>query len=67
MGFWTGDKLLESKFLLIIALLLCYLVTECLILLQPLDYSPLDSSVQGFPRQYYWNGLPFLSLAFFPT
>jgi len=26
----------------------------------PMDCSQLGSSVQGFPRQEYWSGLPFL-------
>ena len=28
-------------------------------LCDPMDYSPPGSSVHGFPRQEYWNGLPF--------
>ena len=29
--------------------------------LQPMDYSPPDSSSMGFPSQEYWSGLPFPS------
>ena len=30
-------------------------------LCNPIDCSPLGSSVHGFPRQEYWSGLPFPS------
>ena len=37
----------------------CCLVTKsCLTLLWPHDFSPPDFSVQGFPKQEYWRGLP---------
>ena len=32
-----------------------------LTLCDPIGYSPLNSSVHGFPRQEYWSGLPFPS------
>ena len=32
-----------------------------LTLCNPMDYSPPGSSVQGFPRQEHWSGLPFPS------
>ena len=32
-----------------------------LTLCDPIGYSPLNSSVHGFPRQEYWTGLPFPS------
>ena len=32
-----------------------------------MDCSPLGSSVHGFPRQEYWNGLPFLPLGNVPN
>ena len=31
----------------------------CLILFDPMDWSPLGSSVHGFSRQEYCRGLPF--------
>ena len=31
-----------------------------------MDYSPPGSSVQGFPRQEHWTGLPFPSLGDLP-
>ena len=30
----------------------------CLTLCDPMDFSPPGSSVMGFSRQEYWNGLP---------
>ena len=30
---------------------------SCLMLFDPMDYSPLDSSVIGFSRQEYWRCL----------
>ena len=39
----------------------CSVAQSCLILFDPLDCSPPGSSV-GFPRQEYWNELPFPSL-----
>ena len=32
-------------------------IQPCMILLDPMDYSPPDS--MEFPRQEYWSGLPF--------
>ena len=32
----------------------------------PMDCSPPGSSSMGFPRQEYWNGLPFPSLGDLP-
>ena len=38
----------------------CCLVTQlCPTLCNPMDCSPPGSSVHGFSRQEYWNGLPF--------
>ena len=40
----------------------CWSVAKlCPALCNPVDCSPPGSSVHGFPRQEYWNGLPFLS------
>ena len=40
----------------------CYLVDKsCLTLCDPVDYSPIGSSVHGIPRQEYWSGFPFPS------
>ena len=36
-------------------------IQSCLTLSNPMDYSPLGFSVQGFSRQEYWSGLPFPS------
>ena len=36
-------------------------MSVCLTLCDPMDYSPLGSSVHGFPRQEYWSELPFPS------
>ena len=36
-------------------------------LFDPIDRSPLGSSVHGFPRQEYWSGLLFLLQGFVPT
>ena len=35
---------------------------SCPTLCDPMGYSPPGSSVHGFSRQEYWNGLPFPSL-----
>ena len=32
---------------------------SCVQLCNPMNYSPLGSSVHGFLRQEYWSGLPF--------
>ena len=37
---------------------LCFVVQSCLTLCDPMDCSPLGSSVHGFSRQEYCNGLP---------
>ena len=34
------------------------LLQLCLTLCNPVDYSPPGSSVYGFSRQKYWDGLP---------
>ena len=34
---------------------------SCLTLCDPMDCSLPGSSIMGFPRQEYWNGLPFPS------
>ena len=34
---------------------------SCPTLCDPIDGSPLSSSVSGFSRQEYWSGLPFPS------
>ena len=34
---------------------------SCTTLCDPVNCSPLGSSVHGFPRQEYWSGLPFPS------
>ena len=35
---------------------------SCPTLCDPMDYSPLDSSVHGISQEEYWNGLSFPSL-----
>ena len=45
-----------------IKLCVCSITQLCLILCNPLDGSPPGSPSIGFPRQEYWNGLPFPSL-----
>ena len=41
-------------------LLYVYLVVQSFLTLSnPTDCSPPGSSVRGFPRHEYWNGLPF--------
>ena len=40
------------------------IVQSCLTLCDPMDCSPPGSSVLGFSRQEYWNGLPLLSPKF---
>ena len=37
------------------------LVQSCPTLCDPIDGSPLGSSVLGFSRQEYWSGFPFPS------
>ena len=37
------------------------LLQSCPTLCDPIDGSPLGSSVLGFSRQEYWSGLPFPS------
>ena len=40
----------------------CSVAKSCLTLCNPMDCSPLGSSVHGIsPRQEYWSGLPFSS------
>ena len=39
----------------------CSVSLLCLTLCDPMDGSLPGSSVQGFPRQEYWSGLPFPS------
>ena len=39
----------------------CSVAQSCLTLCDLMDCSPLGSSVQGFSRQEYWSGLPFLT------
>ena len=39
----------------------CSVAQLCLTHCNSMDYSPSDSSVMGFSRQEYWNGLPFSS------
>ena len=40
---------------------------SCPTLCNLMDCSPPGSSVHGFPRQYYWTGLPFPSPANLPN
>ena len=57
------DQLLPS-----LCFLYCSVLTQlCLTLFKPVDHSPPDSSVHGFPRQEYWSGLPFLLQGIFLT
>ena len=37
----------------------CSVTKLCPTPCDPMDSNPLGSSVMGFPRQEYWNGLPF--------
>ena len=37
----------------------CVHAQLCLMLSDPMDYSPPGSSVHRIPRQEYWSGLPF--------
>ena len=37
----------------------CSVAQFCPTLCNPMDCSPPDSSILGFPRQEYWSGLPF--------
>ena len=47
---------------------MCVLVAQlCLTHCDSVDCSPPGSSVQGFPRQEYWSGLPFPSPEVFLT
>ena len=39
----------------------CSAAQSCLTLCDPVDCSPLGSSVHGISRQEYWSGLPFPS------
>ena len=58
-------KLFNSIFNMIELAELCVCVCVCAriqshpTLCSPIDCSPPDSSVHGFPRQEYWSGLPF--------
>ena len=41
---------------------ICYLVAKsCPTLCDPMDCSLPGTSIHGFPKQEYWNGLPFPS------
>ena len=46
---------------LLISYFCCLVVKSCLTLLWPYGLSPPGSSVYGFPREDYWNGMPFPS------
>ena len=41
--------------------MLALVIQSCPTLRDPMDGSPPSSSFQGFPRQEYWNALPFSS------
>ena len=44
----------------------CYIAQLCLILSDPLDYSPPGSSVHEFSKQEYRSGLPFPYSGYLP-
>ena len=57
------QKEIASKFPFL-SLFVCLVPQSCLSLCNPMDCSPPGSSVHdpmGFPKQEYWNGLPFPS------
>ena len=46
--------------------LTCVHAQSCLTLCDPTDYSPPGPLSTGFPRQEYWNRLPFPSAGDLP-
>ena len=45
----------------------CLVAQSCPTLCNPLDCSPLHSSVHGIFRQEHWNGLPFPTPGYLPN
>ena len=44
-----------------------FVTQSCLILSNPMDYSPPGSSVHGIIQEEYWRGLPFPSPGHLPN
>ena len=58
-----------SLFIYTINISICLLVCVCSVMsksVDPMDYSPPDSSEHGISRQEYWSGLPCPSPGDFP-
>ena len=56
-GFFTTEPPMKNT--IVIKAAAAKSLQSCPTLCDPIDGSPLGSSVPGFSRQEYWSGLPF--------
>ena len=64
---WKHAAFVGMGWGLVVTAICCLVNKQCLILFNPMDYSPPGSSLHGISQQEHWNGCHFLLQGIFLT